>query len=108
MTQIVNAAPLHERDPIRWTVALTAVFCAVAAIRLTTPASFYFDEVHYLPAARTILQLSHPVNPEHPPLSKQIIALGMALFGDNALGWRIMPLAFGTLGLFAAMRAMWF
>lgn len=104
----MTSAPIHERDPLWWTVALALLFCAVAAIRLTTPHSFYFDEVHYLPAARTILELSHPVNPEHPPLSKQIIALGMKLFGDKALGWRIMPLAFGTLALFAMMRGMWF
>jgi hypothetical protein len=61
-----------------------------------------------LPAARAILALSHPLNPEHPPLGKEILALGIALFGDRPLGWRIMPALFGTLGLFAAMRAMWF
>lgn len=105
---MTSAPPLHERDPIRWTVALTLLFGLFAAIRLTTPHSFYFDEVHYLPAARTILELSHPINPEHPPLAKQLIALGMALFGDKALGWRIMPLLFGTTALFAAMRLMWF
>jgi len=41
-------------------------------------------------------------------LGKEILALGIALFGDRPLGWRIMPALFGTLGLFAAMRAMWF
>lgn len=100
--------PAYERDPIRWTWAVTAVFAALCAVRLTTPASFYFDEVHYLPAARAILGLTHPVNPEHPPLAKELIALGMMLFGDNALGWRAMPWLFGVLALFSAMRAMWF
>src|SRR5690606_27829834 len=55
-----------------------------------------------------ILALSHPVNPEHPPLGKELIALGMALIGDRPLGWRLPSALFGTLGLFAAMRAMWF
>lgn len=99
---------VHERDPIRWTWAITALFALLCAVRLTTPSSFYFDEVHYLPAARAILGLTHPANPEHPPLGKELIALGMALFGDKALGWRAMPWLFGVVALFAAMRGMWF
>ena len=39
-----------------------------------------------------MLALSHPANPEHPPLGKELLALGIALFGDRALGWRVMPL----------------
>ncbi|MEO6388085.1 MAG: glycosyltransferase family 39 protein [Croceibacterium sp.] len=77
-------------------------------MRLLTPSQPFFDEIHYLPAARTVLDLSHPLNREHPPLAKEILALGMALFGDRTLGWRVMPALFGTLALFAAMRAMWF
>lgn len=98
----------YEHDPIRWTWAVTALFAGLCAIRLTTPADFYFDEVHYLPAARAVLGLTHPANPEHPPLAKELIALGMALFGDKALGWRALPWLFGVLALFAAMRALWF
>jgi dolichyl-phosphate-mannose--protein O-mannosyl transferase len=98
----------YDRDPIRWTWAITALFAALCAVRLTTPSSFYFDEVHYLPAARAILGLTHPANPEHPPLGKELIAAGIALFGDRALGWRAMPWLFGAIALFAAMRAMWF
>jgi dolichyl-phosphate-mannose--protein O-mannosyl transferase len=64
--------------------------------------------VHYVPAARTILELSAPRNVEHPPLGKELLALGMAIFGDRPLGWRIMPALSGTLALFAAMRAVWF
>jgi dolichyl-phosphate-mannose-protein mannosyltransferase len=100
--------PRHARDPIWWTAALALAFFLLCLVRLTTPSTPLFDEVHYLPAARAILALSHPANPEHPPLGKEIIALGMVLFGDRPLGWRIMPALFGTLGLFAAMRGMWF
>ena len=98
----------HPRDPIGWTVALTLAFAALALVRLTVPSKPMFDEVHYLPAARAILHLSHRANAEHPPLGKELIALGIALFGDRPLGWRVMPWLFGTLGLFAAMRALWF
>ena len=100
--------PARARDPIGWTAAVALGFFALCLVRLTVPAKPFFDEIHYLPAARAILDLSHPANPEHPPLGKEILALGIALFGDRPLGWRIMPVLFGTLGLFAAMRALWF
>jgi len=64
--------------------------------------------VHYVPAARVLLRFSHLANPEHPPLGKQLIALGIWLFGDGPLGWRVFPVLLGVLGLFAAMRALWF
>ena len=98
----------HPRDPVVWTVALSGVFLALVAVRLTVPSQPFFDEVHYLPAARAILALSHPLNTEHPPLGKELIALGIAVFGDRPLGWRIFPAVLGALGLFAAMRALWF
>src|SRR6187551_477548 len=94
------ADPLQHRpkDPIGWT-ALTALgFLGLCLVRLTVPTTPFFDEVHYLPAARAILALSHPANPEHPPLGKELLALGIALFGDRPFGWRIMPVLFGTLG----------
>src|SRR6187397_1410497 len=86
--------PQHAKDPIGWTLAVTLVFFAMCMVRLTIPSKPFFDEIHYLPAARAVLALSHPANPEHPPLGKEILALGIVLFG--------------TLGLFAATRAMWF
>ena len=104
----MSPAPAHPRDPIAWHVLLTLVFLTLVSIRLTIPTKTYFDELHYVPAARVLMTLSHPVNEEHPLLGKELIALGMQLFGDNSLGWRIFPALFGTLGLFAAMRAMWF
>lgn len=104
----MSQAPDHPRDPIVWHALLALGFLALVSIRLTIPAKTYFDEIHYVPAARVLMALSHPVNEEHPLLGKELIALGMRLFGDNPLGWRIMSALFGTLGLFAAMRALWF
>ncbi|MBI1404207.1 MAG: phospholipid carrier-dependent glycosyltransferase [Porphyrobacter sp.] len=106
------AVPLQPRDPLAWCLALAGLYLLVAGWRLATPAIPFFDEIHYLPAAREFLSLWHSghgayLNREHPLLGKELIALGMALLGDEPLGWRIMPLAFGTLALFAAMRAMW-
>lgn len=104
----MSRAPDHPRDPVIWHGLLTLGFALLCSVRLTTPASPYFDEIHYLPAARTLLELAGPVNVEHPMLGKEIIAAGIAIFGDRPIGWRIMPLAFGALALFAAMRALWF
>lgn len=100
--------PLHPRDPIGWTAVIVALFVALISVRLLIPSKPFFDEIHYLPPARNILDLSKPLNREHPPLGKEILAVGIALFGDRTLGWRIMPALFGTIALFAAMRAVWF
>ena len=60
-------------------------------IGITAPDKFIFDEVHYVPAARQMLEPVMPspmLNPMHPPLAKQIIALSIHVLGDNPLGWR--------------------
>lgn len=100
--------PEQQKDPFGWTALIALGFFALVLVRLTTPSTLYFDEVHYLPAARNLLALSEPINREHPLLGKEFIAAGMALFGDRPFGWRIFPALFGTLALFAAMRALWF
>jgi dolichyl-phosphate-mannose--protein O-mannosyl transferase len=104
----MSPAPRHPRDPIAWHGLLAVVFLGLVSIRLTIPTKLYFDEVHYVPAARALMTLARPGNEEHPLHGKELIALGMMRFGDNPLGWRIIGALFGTLGLFAAMRAMWF
>jgi dolichyl-phosphate-mannose-protein mannosyltransferase len=104
--------PLRPRDPLAWVAALTGLFAVLTGWRLAIPSIPYFDEVHYLPAAREILALftqgqgAYP-NREHPLLAKELIALGMGVFGDNPLGWRIMPWLCGVLAYFAAVRALW-
>lgn len=88
--------------------AVAAVLIALAAqllfaINLTRPSILVFDEVHYVPAARTLMALERPANTEHPLLGKEIIGAGMAVFGDTALGWRAASTLAGTasvLGVF--------
>ena len=70
---------------------------------IARPAVIYFDEAHYVPAARALLARSGPVNIEHPLFAKTLIAASIALFGDNALAWRLPSLMFGVasvVGLF--------
>lgn len=100
-----NATPT---DPVRWCIALAAAFWVLLMWRITIPSKFYFDEVHYLPAARQYWALGKFVNREHPLLGKEIIGLGMHIFGDRPFGWRFFPVLAGALTLFAAMRALWF
>ncbi len=76
---------------IAWLCALAlglgslALFC----YNIGFPAAPYFDETHYVPAARALLARSGPVNIEHPLFSKTVIAAGILIFGDNSLGWRL-------------------
>ena len=41
------------------------------------------------------------LNPMHPPLAKQLIALSIRSFGDNPLGWRYPGALFGALAIVA-------
>jgi dolichyl-phosphate-mannose-protein mannosyltransferase len=87
-------------------IAVVIFFAAHFAllVGVTTPDKFYFDEVHYVPAARQMLEpaLSAPLlNPMHPPLAKQLIALSIKGFGDTPLGWRYPGVVFGSLSIVA-------
>lgn len=104
----MSRAPDQPIDPIRWCAALTLAFWALVLWNLAIPSVPYFDEIHYLPAARDLLELSTFSNREHPLFGKEMIALGMAIFGDNPWGWRFLPSAAGPLALFAIMRTVWF
>ena len=91
--------------------AVVALLLALAAqllfsVNLSRPTKPVFDEVHYLPAARGLLTLERPLNTEHPLLAKEMIATGIAVFGDNPVGWRAMSTLAGTasvLGVFAIL-----
>jgi dolichyl-phosphate-mannose--protein O-mannosyl transferase len=104
--------PPRPSDPLGWCLALTGLFAALTGWRLGIPSIEYFDEVHYVPAAREMLAAFTEGagayrNREHPLLAKELIALGMWALGDNPLGWRIVPWLCGVIALFASMRALW-
>lgn len=64
-----------------------------------------FDEQIYIDGAKSILSHRGILNPEHPPLGKLMIAAGMALAGDNPLGWRLAGMLCGAVTV--AMMFLW-
>ncbi len=73
-------------------------------IGLTTPNKITFDEVHYVPAAKQLLEpgLHTPLlNPMHPPLAKELMSLSIRVFGDVPLGWRYPSVLFGSIAIVA-------
>src|SRR5688572_6308970 len=96
-----------SRDPLVWCWLLTAAFLALLLHRLAIPSKEYFDEIHYLPAARNLLVLSEARNTEHPWLGKELIALSLWALGDHPFAWRLPSALAGALALFAALRATW-
>lgn len=96
----------RRSDPMLWCAAVALSFLALALYRLAIPHSIYFDEVHYVGAARKLLQLV-PANREHPMLGKEIIAASIAILGDNSFAWRLPSAVFGAVGLFAFGRFVW-
>jgi dolichyl-phosphate-mannose--protein O-mannosyl transferase len=94
---------LLSRSPVAWRCAAIFVLShAIFLIGIAQPAAPYFDEVHYVPAVRQLaagLGSQVVLNREHPPLAKELMSLGVRLFGDTPLGWRYMSALFGALTL---------
>ncbi|BBU21504.1 dolichyl-phosphate-mannose--protein mannosyltransferase [Mycobacterium xenopi] len=90
--------------------AMTAVITALAAVtrfaNLGSPTDAgtpVFDEKHYAPQAWQMLH-NHGVedNPGfglvvHPPVGKQLIAIGEAIFGYTGVGWRFTGALLGVI-----------
>jgi dolichyl-phosphate-mannose--protein O-mannosyl transferase len=104
----MSSPPHHPRDPVGWCAGLALAFLALACLRLGIPTKPYFDEIHYLPAARALLAGSDWLNREHPMFGKEVLAVGIGLFGDHSWAWRLPSALAGALALFASMRALWF
>lgn len=94
-------------DPLLASWVITAAFFVLALNRIDVPAERYFDEQFYIPAAARLLLGIDVINREHPMLAKELMALAMALFGNQPFAWRIGSVVAGSLGLFCAMRALW-
>jgi len=94
-------------DPVAWCAGLALAFLGLTWWRLGIPSQIYFDELHYVPAARKLIA-GLRANPEHPLFGKTVIAAAIAGLGDQPRNWRVPSALFGGLGLFALMRLVWF
>lgn len=78
---------------------------ALLAYNLASPPQFVFDELGYVSAAQAFIAGSPTIVPEHPPMAKYFIAIGIKALGDNPWGWRIASTLFGALAL--SMTLAW-
>lgn len=58
--------------------------------------SAYFDEVYYARSAEEFLNGDQIFETTHPPMAKNIIFLGVKIFGHHPFGWRITGVIFAT------------
>ena len=118
---------IAAREPhiLRWTRTDTWAFSIIAIATLvsrfvlitfaTSGGTPVFDEKHYVPQAWDMVRsTTNPMiggiesNPGfglvvHPPLGKQLLALGEFVFGYSPLGWRIITALFGTATVLSIM-----
>lgn len=105
------------RIPLLFVVVLTASTLAAHLYIINSPSlpacrdtsknvnGCIMDESYYVPAAETLFKGTQcgpsvpNCNPEHPFLSKALMAAGIAALGDNAPGWRIFDVLLGTFSL---------
>jgi predicted membrane-bound dolichyl-phosphate-mannose-protein mannosyltransferase len=110
MAQIMNStaeslfklrkiAGLARAWPYFWLAILIIIVMALHFSAVFNPPEHVFDESWYVSDANLILEGKGSFIPQHPPLGRLIIAGGIAIFGDNPLGWRFFPIIFGAVGL---------
>lgn len=105
------ARGLRSFDLAVLAMTLTLFFMRLAIINIPGPepgeryydTGFVFDESYYVRAARKML-VGEGSNNEHPPLSKTFIMLGIILFGDSPIGWRIFPIIASSASIILVYR----
>jgi dolichyl-phosphate-mannose-protein mannosyltransferase len=91
----------HSRlDRLDFTILLVIVVLTIVIrlIGISYPEEVYFDETHYVPAAKAYLTPDQQdPNFIHPPLGKQLMALFMWKDQDSSVNWRLGSVLFGSL-----------
>lgn len=80
-------------------VSLFLVSQLLFLINIQVQHGYSYDEFYYVPSAKQLLAMTRIQNWEHPPLAKELMAVGIGIFGDCPLGWRYMSTLFGSLTL---------
>ena len=107
--------PVPIADPVvRNRVALVIALILLISLglrmyQLTTPPTYMFDEIYYAKDANVIAHnqvgpmpplrwtAGKEVSWPHPEMGKQLIAVGILLFGNRAFGWRMPAVLAGML-----------
>lgn len=93
-----------------WLGAIAAIAVSVGVFlrlyRLNFPALKVFDEIYFPVFAQNYLTGTSFYD-VHPPLGKFAIALGIWLFGNEPLGWRIIPAITGVVLIFFLAYLVW-
>ena len=113
---LVPVADFGPVDTVRgWVVTgvITLLATVTRFLNLGSPTDAgtpIFDEKHYAPQAWQVLH-NHGVedNPGfglvvHPPVGKQLIAIGEAIFGYNGVGWRFTGALLGVVTVALVLR----
>ncbi len=82
-----------------WLCLIILATLILHLMSIAIPAEPLFDEAHYVPDARTIINSHYTNRGEHPPLAKLMMVTGIYIFGDNPWGWRMPSVFFGTMGI---------
>ena len=108
--------PLPDDRMWGWLLPLgiTAVAALLRFWRLGRPKGVVFDEVYYEHDAWSLLHHGVELDKNshdqtagfivHPPVGKWMIAVGEALFGHNAFGWRFAAAVVGSLAILMVAR----
>ena len=113
LVPVADFGPVDRLQGWAMTAVLTALAAVTRFLNLGSPTDFgtpIFDEKHYAPQGWQLLH-NHGVedNPGyglvvHPPVGKQLIALGEALFGYDGLGWRFSGAVCGVILVLLVVR----
>lgn len=93
--------------PLPALLILLAAAQALFLYNLHDPLQMFFDETHYVPAARDLITGTRYGNIEHPLAAKTLIGLSMLLFGDTPVGWRMLGTFAGTATVAAVFGIAW-
>ena len=74
---------LPTRRDLTAAVLVALAVLATRGYRLDWPRDMYFDEVYHARTAFELLAQREPYEWTHPPLAKEIMALGIVAFGDD-------------------------
>jgi Gpi18-like mannosyltransferase len=69
----------------------------IAIVNIAWPPDKIFDEIYFARSAGEYLRHIPQYEWTHPPLTKEFIALSIAMFGDNSFGWRFLNVVIGAI-----------